>query len=225
MPVVYLVRHAQASFGSEDYDVLSELGHRQAEALDAELRSRGVRAVRVVSGSLRRQLDTARAYGATAALEPVIDERWNEYESADVIRHHGVGLGKDLGDIGSAPGMSTREFQRMLDAALLEWIAADEDSACAESWRAFQGRCTAALHELAGGLESGQDAIVFTSGGAMAAVAADLLRAPAQTFVALNRVTVNACVSKVMVGRSGTHLLTYNEHAHVEREPGLLTFR
>jgi hypothetical protein len=51
------------------------------------------------------------------------------------------------------------------------------------------------------------------------------MRAPPETFVALNRITVNACVTKVIVGRSGTHLMSYNEHAHVEREAGLLTFR
>jgi len=33
MPVVYLIRHGQASFGAQDYDVLSATGHRQAEVL------------------------------------------------------------------------------------------------------------------------------------------------------------------------------------------------
>jgi broad specificity phosphatase PhoE len=227
MPIVYLVRHAQASFGTEDYDVLSETGQRQAALLEEDLLARGIRPTRVVSGSLRRQLDTARACGRAAPLEPAVDPRWNEYESADVIAHHGVGVASTAaGDaIGAAPGMSSREFQRLLDAALLEWIAAGDESACEESWTAFQRRCVTALRGLAAELSSGEDALVFTSGGAIAAVAANLLRAPAETFVALNRMAVNAGVSKVMVGRSGTHLLSYNEHAHLGREPGVLTFR
>jgi len=42
MPAVLLVRHAQASFGAADYDVLSEHGHAQARAAAAELRARGL---------------------------------------------------------------------------------------------------------------------------------------------------------------------------------------
>ena len=33
MPIVYLVRHAQASFGTENYDRLSERGRRQSRWL------------------------------------------------------------------------------------------------------------------------------------------------------------------------------------------------
>ena len=31
MATIYLIRHGQASFGSDDYDQLSQLGIRQAE--------------------------------------------------------------------------------------------------------------------------------------------------------------------------------------------------
>jgi hypothetical protein len=41
MPTVLLVRHGQASFGGEDYEVLSEAGHRQAEVVAASLTERG----------------------------------------------------------------------------------------------------------------------------------------------------------------------------------------
>ncbi|EXF47276.1 phosphoglycerate mutase family protein [Pseudomonas sp. BAY1663] len=33
MGSIYLIRHGQASFGAENYDVLSPLGYRQSEAL------------------------------------------------------------------------------------------------------------------------------------------------------------------------------------------------
>ena len=42
MGTLYLVRHGQASFGADNYDVLSELGHRQALRLGQYLRERGV---------------------------------------------------------------------------------------------------------------------------------------------------------------------------------------
>jgi hypothetical protein len=60
----------------------------------------------------------------------------------------------------------------------------------------------------------------------VAAVGVALLRVPAGAFVALNRVSVNAGISKVVTGRSGTSLVSFNEHAHLERgRAGLLTYR
>lgn len=227
MPVIYLVRHAQASFGDADYDVLSDLGHRQSAVLDGVLIARRARVTRIVSGSLRRQLDTARACATVLPGAPRIDARWNEYDSAQVVAHHARAPGRAAPDdgIGAAPGMTSAEFQAVLDDALLAWIAAGESTSCAESWAAFQGRATAALDELASGLGTGEDALVISSGGTIAAVAAALISAPPETFVALNRISVNAGCSKVIVGRSGLRLLSYNEHAHLEQEPGMLTFR
>jgi len=39
--VVLLVRHGQASFGADDYDVLSGVGHEQAGVVGAEVARRG----------------------------------------------------------------------------------------------------------------------------------------------------------------------------------------
>jgi broad specificity phosphatase PhoE len=121
--------------------------------------------------------------------------------------------------------MSSHDFQVLLDEALLAWIAAGEQSPCRESWPAYRARTVGALKELAGSLGSGEDALVFSSGGTIAAVAAALLGAPDATFVTLNRVGVNTAVTKVMVGRTGTRLLSYNEHAHLEHDRALMSFR
>ena len=40
MSTLYLIRHGQASFGAEDYDVLSALGAEQARALGAYFAAR-----------------------------------------------------------------------------------------------------------------------------------------------------------------------------------------
>ncbi len=45
-------------------------------------------------------------------------------------------------------------------------------------------------------------------------------------FVAFNRVTANTGVTKVVHGRSGTTLVSFNEHAHRERDGrSLVTYR
>lgn len=233
MPVISLVRHGQASFGAADYDVLSELGHRQAAALDAALAGRGAVVQTVRCGSLRRQRDTAVACRRSALGPAVQDARWDEYDSADVVLHHaaasatgdGDGDGDQHGGIGVPTGMDSAQFQAMLDEALLAWIAAGPTSSCAESWPAYRARAVGALDELAAGLRRGENAVVFSSGGTIAAVVAALLGAPDPIFVALNKVAVNTAVTKVMVGRTGLRLLSYNEHTHLEHDRALMSFR
>jgi broad specificity phosphatase PhoE len=45
MPSLLLIRHAQASYGSADYDVLSERGHQQVARMHEALTARGVRLI------------------------------------------------------------------------------------------------------------------------------------------------------------------------------------
>lgn len=214
MPAILLARHAQGSFGAADYDVLSDRGMRQAEVLAADLGQRGRRVDRLVSGSLARQRDTATPIAAAAKTELEVDERWNEYESDELVASH------------AAPGSASatsREFQALLDGALLDWIA---DASGEGSWRAFHDRVIGALRELAASLSSGQTALVSTSGGPVAAICVELLGVPPESFVAFNRVMVNGGVTKVVTGRGGMTLVSFNEHAYLERaDPSLVTYR
>ena len=59
MGLVLLVRHGQASFGADDYDVLSETGVEQSRFLGRALAAQGVAPRAVVHGAMRRQRDTA----------------------------------------------------------------------------------------------------------------------------------------------------------------------
>ena len=75
-----MVRHAQASFGTDDYDRLSELGHRQSRWLGEYLAERQLTFARVVTGTLRRhggsdrwltrQWSSARRSGTSAMARP-----------------------------------------------------------------------------------------------------------------------------------------------------------
>ncbi len=224
MPSVLLIRHGQASFGATDYDVLSELGERQAAAVHAETVRRGVVDARLVAGGLRRQRDTALPW-AERVEELEIDARWNEYDSADVLGAHSpaaASLERPVGADGEALG--TREFQGLLDEALLAWIAAGADSTASEPWPAFQGRCGAALTTLIEGLGGGETALVFTSGGVISALAGRLLGLPDSAMVAFNHVVVNAAITKVVRGRRGVSLVSFNEHGHLEPDH-LVTYR
>ena len=214
MPVVLLVRHGQASFGTGDYDHLSDLGRRQAATTGRALCERGLRRPVAKHGSLRRQGDTAALALASAGLEiePEADPRWDEYDHLDLVRRYAAEH--------EAPAPRTsREFQVLLDAALATWVEHGDEG----GWTAFTDGVAAALRELVAGLQHGQDAVVFTSAGVIAAVCADLLGAGTSAVVAFNRVAVNGAITKLTVGGSGVSLLTFNEHGHLDA--GSVTYR
>ena len=225
MPVVLLIRHAQATYGSAA--ALSELGLRQAKLLDEALARRDAPAGRITVGTLPRQTDTARACTHSITGAPLVDGRWDEYAALDVLAHHGripPGSGP-RNSLGAPSSLSARDFQILLDQALAAWIEAGECSPCEESWPAFERRVLAALSDLTTPLASGAQAWAFTSGGVIAAIGAALLGAPPATFIALNRVAVNSGVTTIITGLGGPRLLTFNDHSHLGQDRALVTFR
>jgi broad specificity phosphatase PhoE len=101
-----------------------------------------------------------------------------------------------------------------------------EQSPTRQSWTQFSGAGSAALKQLAGELGRGETAVVVTSGGTIAALAGGLLGAPALIFPALNRVMVNAGVTKVTIGAGGVNLVGFNDHSHLEEaDRELVTYR
>ncbi|MCW3039258.1 MAG: histidine phosphatase family protein [Solirubrobacterales bacterium] len=225
MPSLLLVRHAQASYGSADYDVLSELGHRQAAVLAADLKRRGLAPDRLVCGTLHRQRDTIAAIAQALGQVPVEEDAgWNEYDSQDILTHHSGG-GVQLDGPG-AGAVSSHDFQGLLDGALAAWIAAGPDGPAAESWTAFRNRVHGALRSLAGGLGRGQTALVCSSGGAIGTAAAELLGLGETGMITLNRVAINTGVTRVVAGARGMTLVSFNEHGHLDgQDPALRTYR
>ena len=225
MPTVLLVRHGQASFGAADYDLLSDVGRRQAEIVAASLAERGYNPSRLVSGTLRRQLETAAAFAVPGAPELEVEPRWNEYNADEVLTHHSETALRLEAD-GAGETMTNRGFQAALEPALAEWVAHAERSPTAQTWPQFSGAGSDALSELTAGLDSGETAIVVTSGGAIAAVVGTLLGAPAETFAALNRTLVNSSVTKLAIGSTGTNVVSFNDHSHLETvDRALVTYR
>jgi broad specificity phosphatase PhoE len=224
VPTVLLVRHGQASFGAEDYDVLSPTGRRQAEVLATALDRREIVPSRLLAGSMRRQRETAEAFAPGA--EVVVDPRWDEYDANEVLTHHAeTALRLDGHGEAEQGEVTSRAFQAALEPALRGWIEAGQASPSAHTWPLFSAAGAAALEQLAAELGRGETALVFTSGGTIAAICAALLEAPA-AFIALNRVLVNTGVSKLVIGAAGTSLISVNDHSHLEGvDRALVTYR
>jgi len=204
VPVIAILRHGQASFGTDDYDRLSDLGRIQAQVAGQELARRGLRSPVLVSGSLLRQRDTAAIAGAQLDVElSVIDPRFDEFDAHQAVDAH-------LGRAGATDGMSSREFQSHLDDVMSVWMTQGD-----ERWAAFVDAAMAALADVAADLPSGRDAVITTSAGVTAAITGRLLGSDPAGVIALNRVSVNASITTVVSGSRGLSLVTFNDHAHI----------
>jgi len=217
--VLLLVRHGQGSLGAANYDELSELGRRQARLVGARLAHADQSVKQVWSGSLARQRDTARMIVAELGLPPDerrADDRLDEYDHMGLLAADGTG---DPFAAAVTP-QARRALQPTLDEAISRWILGGADYP--ESHGAFTARVEAVVAELAA--QPGTTMAV-TSAGVIAVACARLAGLPADRWPALARVVVNTSVTTLITGRTGTHLLTFNDHAHLEADRSLITYR
>lgn len=221
MSQVLLVRHGQASWGSDDYDVLSPRGEQQAHLLGRSLAARGIRPDLVVRGSMRRHRQTAEQVlaGAGWAAQPVEDRGWDEFDHVQMLSLHPAVYGE-------GEEMSRAQFQQWFEEATLRWTGGAHDEEYDESFTAFGRRVDAALRRTVERLGPDGTALVLTSGGPVSWVATSLLGAAADLWTQLNPVTVNSSVTKVVVGRRGMTLVSFNDHSHLEGAgDGFITYR
>ena len=243
MSVLLLVRHGQASFGARDYDALSDVGHEQSRVLGAALRSRGVVPDLVVRGAMRRHEETAAGLleGLGYAIPCQVDNGWDEFDFQHVVEvHKPLYRSRTLMVADLAKSLRPKQaFQEVFEEATRRWTSGEQDDAYDESFPAFQDRVVAALERGRELLGAHRTVLVVSSGGPIALAAATILLGgaaglgggpspagrTAATWGALNRVAVNTAVTKVISGRRGLTLSTYNEHAHLEADRRLLTYR
>ncbi|WP_067440651.1 histidine phosphatase family protein [Nocardioides jensenii] len=227
MGQLLLVRHGQASWGTEDYDVLSPLGWEQSRMLGVALAARGLKPDVLVQGSMRRHRETAEATIEAAGwsgVDVVDDDGWNEFDH--------------LGMLASVPSpeegrdLTRAEFQTWFERATGRWTSGEFDGDYQESFPAFAARVDAALQRTMDRVGSSGTAVVFTSGGPVSLAASGLLATVAPDLTAasyagiwgqLNKVVVNSSVTKVVVGGRGATLVSFNEHCHLEGDG--LTYR
>ena len=219
MGAIYLVRHGQASFGSDDYDRLSELGFEQSEVTGRDFAARGIEPDVVLHGRMRRQRETAEtmhsAAGWSCPLEVV-----NELDEYDVLEALAAAEPEELETLNS--GVSTKRFQDVLDGALMRWT---DTHAYAE----YELSSTAAIGGITARAGSGRSVVVVSSAGTLSLAVARLLsgidltaeqRPDPGLWIRLQRVAVNAAATRVVSGRGGQTLIAFNEHQHLENASG-----
>ena len=229
MSRIILVRHGQASWGKKDYDRLSDLGHEQAKVLGHELAERGIVPTRVISGSMRRQRDTAAGLVDAAGwdLEAVTDNAWDEYAHAAILTAYKPAY-RSLTLMKADLARTLRPhkaFDEMYAVATERWVAGEHAADYEEPFVAFGDRVLSGLPPVVENLGRGETVVVVSSAGAISWVVASLLGGGAPVWTQLQRVIANASLTTLSVGATGATVRTFNDTSPFDRTPDLLTTR
>jgi broad specificity phosphatase PhoE len=214
MPQVYLVRHSQASFGSHDYDNLSDLGRQQARWLGEYLALRGFTFDRVITGTQRRHRQTAEEIGAILGWtrDPERHPGLNEYDFESLFEAY-LSLYPDTEVPQSTD--DRKRFFVVLRKAMLAWAAGELDHVAPEPWPKFESRVGEALGFLRGGERAGH-VLVVSSGGPIGMMVRLALEAPAATAIKLNLQIRNSSIAELHVTEKDTHLCGFNMIPHLD---------
>src|SRR5215469_12637049 len=223
--MIYLIRHGQA--GSRDnYDVLSDLGRHQAALLGEHLASQHLRVSAVYSGTMARQVDTARIVcdaidRRRIAVPPTIaDEKWNEISLAAMyramaprMRVEDTDFDRDLNEMQlliRRDPHSVRGATGRCDAAVMRaWMAGKYPDFPGESWASFRDRINGRVGALN---QNGNDGstLVFTSATPIATLAGHALDLDEERILRLAGVIYNTSITAIVVRPDGTKLVTFN---------------
>ncbi len=225
MGTLYLVRHGQASFGEDDYDRLSPLGHRQAQRLGQYLRQRfereGVQIDTVLMGSLRRHRETweGMAQGAGWSHTPEIWRGLNEYDSEALIEAiHPEPLAKP-----DTPELYRHHF-RLLREAIKAWMDGRTQPRGMPRYADFVAGIEAALDHVRQNCTG--NALIVSSGGPISTAVGRVLGTPPETTIELNLRIRNTALSEFAFTPKRHMLVTYNTLPHLDsaEHQGWVTF-
>ena len=211
MGQLYLVRHAQASFGAADYDQLSALGERQSLRLGEYFAAKGIVFEAVITGNLRRHAQTYAgiAQGADLHLSPLVLRGLNEYDSAAVIASvHPQPLPKP------ETAEAYRHYFRVLRQGLTQWAHGAVTPAGMPRYAEFTHGVREALDHVR--RQYSGNVLMVSSGGPIGVAVAQVLGAPPEAAIELNMRIRNTAVTEFSFTPKRHSLLSFNSITHLD---------
>lgn len=239
MSRLILVRHAQASFLTEDYDRLSETGCLQATQLGRYWSSRKRRLHVVVTGPRRRHRQTAALVGQHLRQA---GQDWPEAMVLPELDEHGVDQFLErAGDRLDGPFSEVRDrrvawqravsrpekhraFQQLFESVVTLWARDAISDPQLESWSDFSARVWRGLDSLIASGRRGTDTAVFTSVGPISVALHRMLACPRQKALELGWRLWNCSLTEVVYSGQRMTLDGFNALPHLNTD-GLLTYR
>lgn len=219
MASTLLIRHAQASFGTKDYDRLSELGCLQAAITAEHLAMTAGPIARIVCGRLKRQQATAEQIAARVRNEAgccpdfMIDPRLDELEMDACIERVAPHIADGDGEFHrllNETKTSSRSYQKVIRRIFAEWQQL-ENGAGGESWHAFSARAAAAMLDITQLAGPGETTIVVSSAALIATVVQHVLGLHASATYGLLEAMQNCSITHLKHSAGRVSLLSFNE--------------
>ena len=210
MGTLYLVRHGQASFGADDYDMLSPLGLQQAKRLGEYFKTKGIAFDAAFSGTLQRQISTLEGIFDGMGSKPDAI-RWpglNEYDSHAVIATvHAGKLEKP-----TSPEQYRHHF-RLLKDGLTQWMNGVVSPVGMPSYSDFVLGVISALDHVRKNCTG--NVLLVSSGGPIATAVGHVLGCPPESTIELNLRIRNSSVTEFAFTPKRHMLVTYNTLPHL----------
>ena len=232
MSVIYLIRHGQASFGTDNYDQLSALGREQSAILGSYFAALGEPIHRIYTGTLERQRETAQL--VAAALGPAspplaVEPAFDEYESESILRAFAASLTPAQLEEAGWPGLhgDRRRFQFFLERAARAWVDAQIEAEAMLPWRSFHARIVAAIENIMRTEGRSKTLLVSTSGGVIGTIVAHVLGLANQLGIELNWAVHNGSITRLIYNADKVSLSMFNGLPHLDQDGRrqLITYR
>ena len=229
MAAIYLIRHGQASFGSDNYDALSEKGLQQATAVGESLQQRGIEFDAAFAGTMQRHAQTAAncLHAMGSPLQPTALPGFNEYDHEEVFARHVPEL-QDKTQMAQYLAQFPnphKTFQLEFEKAVSRWRSGDFDPDYTETWIQFRTRCVDALNQVR--QAGAKNIAVFSSGGPIATVTGHTMGLNDDQIIELNWAIMNCSITCLLFNKDKISLRYFNDFAHFEAraDKSLLTHR
>lgn len=212
MGTLYLVRHGQASFGAEDYDQLSDLGHKQSVRLGEYFAHKGIRFDGLIAGTLKRHKQTLAGIleGMNHEGGHLSWEGLNEYDSEAVIATvYPHKLEKP-----TSPEMYRAHF-RLLRDGLAQWMSGVVTPRGMPSYVDFVSGVSSALDHVRAN-HFGKNVLMVTSGGPISTAVGHVLGTSAEATIELNLRIRNTSITEFAFTPKRHMLVAYNAIPHLE---------
>jgi broad specificity phosphatase PhoE len=234
-----LVRHAQASFFSQDYDQLSVLGEEQARHLGEYWALHKTTFDRIVTGPSLRHQRTAQIAGEACRkaglsfAEPIVLAELGEFPGEAILGGSLPQLlprDKQIRDLHEALQRAVDEnekraaFQRLFEVILLLWVHEEIALPNVETWQEFCARVNRGLTSFLNGSRKGANVLIFTSAGPIAVAMQRALHLSAQDTVKLSWMSRNCSYSEFLFSGDRFTLSSFNSFPHLKKD-FLLTYR
>ncbi len=211
MGTLYLVRHGQASFGADNYDLLSDLGQRQALRLGEYFKYKGLSFEASLTGTLKRQQQTHAgiAQGLGAELSPLVWPGLDEYDSHALI----AAIHPEPLAPATTPELYRHHF-RLLKDALAQWMAGVVSPRGMPTYREFVHGVTTALDHVRSQYHG--NVLLVSSGGPISTAVGHVLGTSPETTIEMNLRIRNASVTEFAFTPKRHMLVTYNTLPHLD---------